>query len=56
MRVTGQKTQALVLSQWSHDAVNCTVKVAGVSWDRLKFVGVTLDRLLLFGPHCHNLR
>ena len=29
MAVAGQKTQALVLSQWSRDAVNCTVQVAG---------------------------
>ena len=59
MTVTGQKTQALVLSQWARDAVNCTVKVAGetvVAGDQLKLLGVTLDRLLHFGPHCRNLR
>ena len=58
MRVAGQKTQVLVLSQWSRDAVNCTVKVAGetvVAGDRLKLLGVTLDRLLHFGPHCRSL-
>ena len=44
MRVAGQKTQVLVLSQWSRDTVNCTVKVAGemvVAGDRLKLLGVT---------------
>ena len=59
MTVAGQKTQALVLSQWARDAVNCTVKVAGetvVAGDQLKLLGVTLDRLLHFGPHCRNLR
>ena len=59
MTVAGQKTQALVLSQWSRDAVNCTVKVAGetvTAGDQLKLLGVTLDRLLHFGPHCRSLR
>ena len=59
MLVAGQKTQALVLSQWSQDAVNCSIKVAGetiVAGDQLKLLGVTLDRLLHFGPHCRNLR
>ena len=42
MRVAGQKTQVLVLSQSSRDAVNCTLKVAGetvVAGDRLKLLG-----------------
>ena len=59
MMVAGQKTQALVLSQWSRDAVNCTFKVAGETvtpGDQLKLLGVTLDRLLHFGPHCRSLR
>ena len=59
MLVAGQKTQALVLSQWSQDAVNCSIKVAGkaiVAGDQLKLLGVTLDRLLHFGPYCRNLR
>ena len=59
MAVAGQKTQALVLSQWSRDAVNCTVQVAGetvVAGDQLKLLRVTLDRLLHFGPHCRSLR
>ena len=46
MRVAGQKTQALVLSQWSGDAGYCTIMVAGVTvvtGDRLKLLGVTLD-------------
>ena len=29
MMVAGQKPQALVLSHWSQDAVNCSIKVAG---------------------------
>ena len=29
MRAASQKNQALVLSQWSRDAVNCTARVAG---------------------------
>ncbi|KAF0296693.1 hypothetical protein FJT64_005922 [Amphibalanus amphitrite] len=29
MQVAGEKTQALVLSQWSRDAVDCTLRVAG---------------------------
>ncbi|XP_043212634.1 uncharacterized protein LOC122376759 [Amphibalanus amphitrite] len=59
MVVAGQKTQALVLSQWARDAVNCSVQVAGetvVAGDQLKLLGVTLDRLLHFGAHCRSLR
>ena len=59
MTVAGQKTQALVLSQWSRDAADCTVKVAGeavVAGDQLRLLGITLDRLLHFGPHCRALR
>ncbi|KAF0290571.1 putative RNA-directed DNA polymerase from transposon BS [Amphibalanus amphitrite] len=59
MTVAGQKTQALVLSQWPRDAANCSVKVAGetvTAGDQLKLLGVTLDRLLHFGPHCRSLR
>ena len=59
MTVAGQKTQALLLSQWSRNAVNCTVKVAEetvTAGDQLKLLGVTLDRLLHFGPHCRSLR
>ncbi|KAF0307979.1 putative RNA-directed DNA polymerase from transposon BS [Amphibalanus amphitrite] len=59
MTVAGQKTQALVLSQWPRDAANCSVKVAGetvIAGDQLKLLGVTLDRLLHFGPHCRSLR
>ena len=59
MMVAGQKTQALVLSQWSPNAVNCSIKVAGemiVAGDQLKPLGATLDRLLDFGPHRRNLR
>ncbi|KAF0287013.1 putative RNA-directed DNA polymerase from transposon BS [Amphibalanus amphitrite] len=59
MVVAGQKTQALVLSQWARDAVNCSVQVAGetvVAGDQLKLLGITLDRLLHFGAHCRSLR
>ena len=59
MRMAGQKTQVLVLSQWSRDAVKCTVKVAGeavVAGDCLNLLGVTMDRLFHFGPHCRSLR
>ncbi|KAF0292595.1 RNA-directed DNA polymerase from mobile element jockey [Amphibalanus amphitrite] len=59
MQVAGEKTQALVLSQWSRDAVDCTLCVAGktvTAGDHLKLLGVTLDRLLHFGLHCRNLR
>ena len=59
MRVAGQKTQMLVLSQWARDADNCTIKVAGESVSasaQLKLLGITLDRLLHFGPHCRSLR
>ena len=53
MTVAGEKTQVLVLSQWSRDATDCTLRVAGkavVAGDHLKLLGVTLDRLLHFGP------
>ena len=59
MLVAGEKTQALVLSQWSRDAVDCAVKVAGktvTAGDHLKLLGVTFDRLLHFGPHCKALK
>ena len=54
MMVARQKTQALVLSRWSRDAIICTVKLEGetmVAGDRLKLPRVTMDRLLYFGPH-----
>ncbi|KAF0287547.1 putative RNA-directed DNA polymerase from transposon BS [Amphibalanus amphitrite] len=59
MRVAGEKTQAIVLSQWARDAGELTVKVAGVSvkaGSQLRLLGVTFDRLLHFGPHCTDLR
>ena len=59
MWVAGQKTQALVLSKWSGDAVNLTARVAGetvVTGDRLNLLGVTLDRILHSEPHCRNLQ
>ena len=58
MRVAGEKTQLLVLSQWARDS-NCEIMVAGQtgrSEAQLKLLGVTLDRLLHFGPHCRALK
>ncbi|KAF0314478.1 putative RNA-directed DNA polymerase from transposon BS [Amphibalanus amphitrite] len=59
MVVAGQKTQVMVLSQWARDAVDLSIKVAGVSVkarDTLNLLGVTLDRLLHFGQHCKKLK
>ena len=58
MRVAGEKTQLLVLSQWAKHS-DCTIRVAGQvvrSGTQLKLLGVTLDRTLHFGPHCRALR
>ena len=59
MVVSGEKTQVLVLSQWARDAVGVTIEVAGATVEvreTLNLLGVTLDRLLHFGPHCKRLR
>ena len=59
MVIAGEKTQVLVLSQWSHDAKDFQIKVAGTSVKgspHLRLLGVTFDRLLHFGEHCKNLR
>lgn len=59
MAVAGQKTQVMVLSQWARDALGCSIKVAGVTVtarETLNLLGVTLDRLLHFGPHCRRLK
>ena len=59
MKVAGEKTQALVLSQWAQDAKNMEVRVAGApvkAGPRLRLLGVTFDRLLHFGQHCAELR
>ena len=59
VRIAGQKTQLLVLSQWSRDAKDAEIKVAGVpvvAAPQAKLLGVTLDRLLHFGEHCASLR
>ncbi|KAF0291218.1 putative RNA-directed DNA polymerase from transposon BS [Amphibalanus amphitrite] len=59
MRVSGEKTQLLVLSQQAKDAKDCRIKVAGntvEAQETLHLLGVTLDRLLRFGPHCRRLR
>lgn len=48
----------LVLSHWAPDAIGCTIKMAGKSvtaGDNLNLLGVTLDRMLHFGPHCKKL-
>ena len=59
MVVSGPKTQVLVLSQWARDAVGLTIKVGGATVEAketLNLLGVTLDRLLHFGPHCKKLK
>ena len=55
MRVAGEKTQALVLSQWARDATGLSGAevTAGTS---LRLLDVTFDRLLHFGAHCAELR
>ena len=57
--IAGEKTQALVLSQWAQDAKDFHIKVAGATVEgspHLKILGVTLDRLLHFGQHCSSIR
>ena len=59
MTVAGEKTQMLVLSQWARDSSDCSIKVAGktvAAAPTLKLLGITLDRLLHFGPHCRQMR
>ena len=59
MTLSAEKTQMLVLSQWHRDAVDCSIKVAGktvAASDTISLLGVKLDRLLHFGPHCRSLR
>ncbi|KAF0303168.1 RNA-directed DNA polymerase from mobile element jockey [Amphibalanus amphitrite] len=59
MRVAGEKTQALVLSQWARDASSLSIKVSGAvvtAGPSLRLLGVTFDRLLHFGAHCAELR
>ena len=59
MVVSGEKTQLLVLSQQARDADGCFIKVAGKTVkakETLHLLGITLDRLLHFGPHCRQLR
>ena len=59
MIVAGEKTQVMVLSQWARDAVGLSIRVAGVrvtARATLNLLGVTLDRLLYFGPHCKRLK
>ena len=59
MRVAGEKTQVLVISQAPRDATDCVIKVAGevvTCGKKLKLLGVTLERTLHFGAHCKSLR
>ena len=59
MRVSGEKTQAIVLSQWARDATGLNIKVSGAdvkAGSTLRLLGVTFDRMLNFGPHCTELR
>ena len=59
MRVAGEKTQVLALSQAPRDATDCAIKVAGevvTCGEKLKLLGVTLERTLHFGAHCKSLR
>ena len=53
------KTQVIVLPQWAHDPVGLTIKMGGATVktrETLNLLGVTLDRLLHFGPHCKKLK
>ena len=59
MSIAGSQTQLLFLSQWSQDAKNARIRVAGTEvpgTSHLKLLGVTFDRLLHFGQHCTELR
>ena len=59
MTVSGAKTQVLVLSQWARDTVGLSIRVAGavvMACETLNLLGVSLDRLLHFGPHCKRLK
>ncbi|KAF0299401.1 putative RNA-directed DNA polymerase from transposon BS [Amphibalanus amphitrite] len=59
MTIASQKTQIMVLSQWSRDAKDTTILVSGTpvrATPTVKLLGVTLDRLLHFGDHCANLK
>ena len=58
MRIAGEKTQLLILSQWSRDKVD-GIKVDGCGvqpQQQLKLLGVTFDRLLHFGGHAAEVR
>lgn len=59
MRIAGNKTKALVLSQWHRDAKDYKLRVDGAEvrgGPHLKLLGVTFDRLLHFGEHCARMR
>ena len=59
MIVAGEKTRVMVLSQWVRDAVDLSIRVTEVRMTAratLNLLGVTLHRLLRFGPHCQRLK
>ncbi|KAF0295881.1 Retrovirus-related Pol polyprotein from type-1 retrotransposable element R1 4 [Amphibalanus amphitrite] len=59
MTIASQKTQIMVLSQWSRDAKDTTILMSGTpvrATPTVKLLGVTLDRLLHFGDHFANLK
>ena len=59
MRIAGEKTQAIVLSQWARDATRLCLKVSGTEVTggvALPLLGVTFDRLLHYRSYCSDLR
>ena len=59
MKVAGNKTQVLALSQRHADARDLVLRVDGTAVKgtrHLHLLGVTFDRLLHFGEHCSRLR
>ena len=58
MVASGGKTRVLVLSQWYRDAVELSIRVDGAkvtAGDTPNLLGVSLDSLVNFGPHCKRL-
>ena len=54
MTVSGATTQVIILSQWARDTVGLSIRVAGSevrARETLNLHGVSLNRLLHFGPH-----
>ena len=59
MQIAPEKTQMLILSQNSADATAVEIKINGTevkAADKLKILGVTLDRKLQFGKHVKELK